>query len=304
MAGNRVEFKANANGLVVVFDKSESFDSICAQIGRKLESGGFFFQTRYLSATYKGRKLTAEEEGQISRLMAEKTGARTVLFEIDKDFEREYKRAERIAQNNGFDIIGLGDLDAGDDQQPAARGAFAEGGPPRLRPQDTSNTVSNIETSALSDTSTTSVNGGAPAASATGVAPSAAAAAAAARKRYTSKDLDECITKYYRGTLRSGRLVSYDGNVVIIGDINPGAEVEATGNIIVLGNVRGIVHAGAGGNKDASVIALNFAPTQLRIADVITARSERRSGSGAGSNPEIAYLKGDAIVFERLGQTR
>ena len=267
MAGNSVGFKANANGLVVVFDKDESFDSIYEQISRRLESGGFFFQTRYLAAAYKGRKLNSEEEGKISRMMADKTGARTVLFEIDKDFERELKRSEKSP---------LSDFDADPESEDADAGASEE--------QATATTAAEPPS-------------GAGQAKAPGVR-------APARRRYAPVDLDECITKYYRGTLRSGRLISYDGNVVIIGDVNPGAEVEATGNIIVLGNVRGIVHAGAGGNKDASVIALNFTPTQLRVADVITRKAERHGGANSGNAPEIAYLRGDAIIIEPLAASR
>ena len=264
MAGDSVGFKANANGLMVVFDKDETFDSIYEQISKKLESGGFFFQTRYLATTYKGRKLSSEEEGKISRMMSEKTGARTVLFEIDKDFERESKRSGTIIQNFVADRSNITNVDT-----PEASVDMRAADPP-------------------ADTGSVSTSG----------------ASGFVRRRYAPMDLDECMTKYYRGTLRSGRLISYDGNVVIIGDINPGAEVEATGNIIVLGNVRGIVHAGAGGNKNASVVAVNFAPTQLRVADVITRRAERRGAANTGNAPEIAYLKGDSIVIEPLNTSR
>jgi len=261
LAENSVSFKANANGLVVVFDKNESFDGIYEQISQKLESGGFFFQTRYLATTYKGRKLSAEEEGKISKMMAEKTGARTVLFEIDKDFEREAKLTSRDAQ------MGAGAVSAA----PASRVEH--------HPEISASYASHEQRSAAGAANT---------------------AAATVMRRISAVDLDECVTKYYRGTIRSGRLVSYDGNVVVIGDVNPGAEVEATGNVIVLGNVRGIIHAGASGNKSASIIALNFAPTQLRIADIITRRLERRGAQSASLIPEIAYIKGDAIVFESL----
>ncbi|MDR3121682.1 MAG: septum site-determining protein MinC [Clostridiales bacterium] len=263
MAGNGVDFKANANGLVVVFDRDEPFDDIYGQIARKLESGGFFFQTRYLAVSYRGRKLTQEEEGKISRMMAEKTGAKTVIFEVDSDFERETKHpAAATARARTEDGGGPFGAASGDGEQGAGgHSRDREHGKPRE--------------------------------------PQTPDIAAAVRRRYASVDLDECLTKFVRGTLRSGKLISYDGNVVVIGDINPGAEVEATGNIIVLGTVRGIVHAGAGGNKETSVIALHFAPTQLRIADIITRRTDQRVGGG-NLIPEIAHLKGDTIVFEPL----
>ncbi len=67
-------------------------------------------------------------------------------------------------------------------------------------------------------------------------------------------------------TLRSGQRIEHPGDVVIIGDVNAGAEVIAGGHIIVWGCVRGMVHAGALGDENAVVCALDLAPTQLRIA--------------------------------------
>jgi septum site-determining protein MinC len=111
------------------------------------------------------------------------------------------------------------------------------------------------------------------------------------------KGLDEGMAKFYKGTIRSGQLVSFEGNLVVIGDVNPGGEVVATGNIVVMGSLRGIVHAGADGNKEAIVAALNLQPTQLRIADVIT-RSPDVSGSRSAMIPEMAFVKDDMVYIE------
>ncbi|MCX7711362.1 MAG: septum site-determining protein MinC [Clostridia bacterium] len=118
-------------------------------------------------------------------------------------------------------------------------------------------------------------------------------------KNYFFKGIDEGRTKFYKGTLRSGQLVSFDGNLVVIGDVNPGAEVVATGNVAVMGSLRGIVHAGADGNKDAMVVAFNLQPMQLRIADVIT-RSPDEKESRNPMVPELAYVKGDMVYIERF----
>ncbi|UCG24561.1 MAG: septum site-determining protein MinC [Chloroflexota bacterium] len=72
-----------------------------------------------------------------------------------------------------------------------------------------------------------------------------------------------------RETLRSGRSVHHDGHVVVIGDVNPGAEVIAAGDVVVWGKLRGLVHAGAHGDSAAVICALALSPTQLRIADQI-----------------------------------
>lgn len=108
--------------------------------------------------------------------------------------------------------------------------------------------------------------------------------------------IEEGMTSFIKGTLRSGQVVQYDGNIVIIGDVNPGALIEAGGNIVVLGTLRGVAHAGKGGNSNSIVASYNFNPTQLRIADKI-ARSPDHGIEGI-SIPEIAKIKNEEVVIE------
>lgn len=115
-------------------------------------------------------------------------------------------------------------------------------------------------------------------------------------------DVDSEQTKFYKKTLRSGQLLESEGNIVIIGDVNPGAEVVAVGNIFVMGCVKGTVHAGAEGNREAIVTALNLSPTQLRIADIITRPPDGDNYSAI--MPEIAYIKDDKIFIEDFLQKR
>ncbi len=98
-------------------------------------------------------------------------------------------------------------------------------------------------------------------------------------------------TLYIRQTLRSGQCVSHQGHLVVIGDINPGAEVMADGDITVWGSLRGIAHAGISGNTNAEIRAINLQPIQIRIADAI-ARSPDRKGVKYTSSaaPEMAKL--------------
>lgn len=98
--------------------------------------------------------------------------------------------------------------------------------------------------------------------------------------------------KWVKGPLRSGGRVQFDGNVVVMGDVNPGAEIVASGSVIVWGRLRGVVHAGAQGDDQAVVCALELAPTQLRIAGEI-AVSPKKQGK---SQPEIACLKDGQLV--------
>lgn len=110
------------------------------------------------------------------------------------------------------------------------------------------------------------------------------------------QDGDESITKFVNGTLRSGQVVKYDGNIVIIGDVNPGALIEARGNIIVLGTLRGVAHAGKDGNLNSIVACYNLRPTQLRISDRI-ARSPD-DGMVSSRLPEVARIKDGEVVIE------
>lgn len=109
-------------------------------------------------------------------------------------------------------------------------------------------------------------------------------------------------TFLYKGTLRSGQRITHDGNVVIVGDVNPGAEVRATGDIIVMGNLRGLAHAGAGGATDVVIVAFKLEPTQIRIGDVIGRPPEGELG--APREPEVARLKDGVILVEPLDGSR
>lgn len=95
-------------------------------------------------------------------------------------------------------------------------------------------------------------------------------------------------------TLRSGHTIRHPGHVVVIGDVNPGAEVVAGGNVVVWGRVRGVVHAGATGNTDSVVCALDLAPTQLRIGAQISVSPDRKGKP----RPEMAMLRDGQFVAE------
>lgn len=88
-------------------------------------------------------------------------------------------------------------------------------------------------------------------------------------KRCFYKEIATSETKFHKGSLRSGQRVEFEGSLVIIGDVNPGAEVIAGENIVVVGYLRGLAHAGAKGNRDAIIEAVEIDATQLRIADIV-----------------------------------
>ena len=98
-----------------------------------------------------------------------------------------------------------------------------------------------------------------------------------------------------RRTLRSGRSVRHAGHVVIIGDVNAGAEIIAGGDVVVWGRLRGVVHAGVDGDTQAVICALDLSPTQLRIANHIAIAPARKGEP----KPEMARVKDGQIIAER-----
>ena len=97
-------------------------------------------------------------------------------------------------------------------------------------------------------------------------------------------------------TVRSGEKVAAEGHVIIVGDVNPGAEVIAGYNIFVWGALRGSAYAGVPDREEAIIAALHFAPIQLRIAGHIARPPEARPT--ASGTPELARIDANAIVVE------
>ena len=97
---------------------------------------------------------------------------------------------------------------------------------------------------------------------------------------------------FVRRTLRSGYSLKYDGHVIVAGDANPGSEIIAFGDIIVWGHLRGLAHAGADGDENAAVYALDLSPTQLRIAGKIVITPQRQGKV----QPEMACIIDGQVV--------
>jgi septum site-determining protein MinC len=97
-----------------------------------------------------------------------------------------------------------------------------------------------------------------------------------------------------RRTVRSGFSLQHTGHVIVIGDVNPGGEIIAGGDVVVWGRLRGMVHAGAEGDEQAVVCALDLSPTQLRIAGQIAITPKRRGKT----QPEMARIKEGHVLAE------
>lgn len=113
----------------------------------------------------------------------------------------------------------------------------------------------------------------------------------------TPGNVSELPVMFIDRNLRCGQRVNFVGHVVVIGDVNPGAEIIAEGNVLVVGALRGLVHAGAGGDQEAFVAAFRLEPSQLRIAGVFT-RSPDDEVRQLSGRPEIARLRDGNVVVE------
>lgn len=116
-------------------------------------------------------------------------------------------------------------------------------------------------------------------------------------KKTFYKEVATSETKFHKCSLRSGQKIEFEGSIVIIGDVNAGAEVIAGENIIVLGTLRGLAHAGAKGNKDAVIEASDIEAVQIRIANIV-----KELEANQGSIHEIktsAYIdENDELILE------
>jgi septum site-determining protein MinC len=108
--------------------------------------------------------------------------------------------------------------------------------------------------------------------------------------------LEEMEGIVVRRTLRSGQTLHHAGHVILIGDVNPGAEIVAGGDIIVWGKLLGTAHAGAMGDNGAVICALQLAPNQIRIGAHIARSPEK---SRRPKVPEMASVQEEGIVVER-----
>lgn len=116
----------------------------------------------------------------------------------------------------------------------------------------------------------------------------------------TLTDMQKKEGQFYRGTLRKRQVLESDSSITILGDVELGAKVIAKGNVVIVGSLFGSVHAGAGGNKTAYVVALSMQPKQLRIGDIVAKRQVIYQESLDIKGPKIAVIDGGRIYVDPL----
>lgn len=121
------------------------------------------------------------------------------------------------------------------------------------------------------------------------------------------RETEKLPTLYIQRTLRSGQSIKSDGNIVIIGDVNPGSEIIAKGDITVWGILGGIAHAGSEGNVHAKIRALKMNAIQLRIADTFARRPDSINIPYIQKTdtfvPEEACVKKKQIIIQKMHES-
>ena len=115
-------------------------------------------------------------------------------------------------------------------------------------------------------------------------------------KKAFDKEIETSETKYYKGSLRCGQKLEYEGSIVVIGDVNGGAEIIARDNIVILGKLRGIAHAGAKGNKKAIIAAQSIESPQIRISNIV--KEIEKKEEEKKEKRKYAYINGENILVE------
>lgn len=114
-----------------------------------------------------------------------------------------------------------------------------------------------------------------------------------------SREYFDAKSIFIATTVRSGQRIECEGDIVVLGDVNPGAEIIAGGSIAVFGTLRGLAHAGAGGREDVCVAALYMKPKQLRLSGRVVMPDENRKDAAVG---EIAQLVEGKVVFRPINR--
>lgn len=111
---------------------------------------------------------------------------------------------------------------------------------------------------------------------------------------------DHTDGQFYKGTIRAGQVLETESSVIILGDINPGAQVISSGNIVILGTLYGDAHAGAGGNSSCFIVALDMKPSNITIGEYNTADPVRNSIWKNRQAPKIAFVEDEMIKTEAI----
>lgn len=275
----RVVIKGYRAGIGIFLDDDSPFPDLLADLASSLERSNAFFIGAPVTLNIGRRELGARELMALRDLLVERH--RLLIAQVYADSPITRTAAERLGLKVSGTAAGTGTAGS-----LAAGGGRAAAG--ASEPPASAGGVRPVATATRGDGGRADAGSGYP---------------EPARGEASLTDRPVADTLTIRQTLRSGQRVDFPGHILIVGDVNSGAEIVAGGDIIVFGALRGLAHAGAPDNPGAIILALGIHPPQLRIGTIISRGSEgpaRRDGREREREvqPEIARIEGDTIVVE------
>lgn len=255
-----VSLKGTSNGIILYLDNELFFGDLKRYVAEKITESSKFLGSMTVALKIEGRKLSEEEERDIIKVIEENSSL-TIACIIDSNPDTSKEFEDAVRKVSGYTPV----AEAAPDSVPSSAPASASVQAP---------TSASVQACASVQTQTP------------------VQAAAQKVPEYGS-------ISFFKGNLRSGQELAYNQSIVVLGDINPGAGITSEGNIIVLGSLRGTAFAGASGNENAFVFALDMSPMQIRIANSI-ARSSDKPEPEEKKEPKICFLEDGNIYIEKL----
>ncbi len=243
-----VVIKGTRHGLLASMREDADFAAALARLGELLQQSNSFLEGATLSIDFGWREITPEQFQALEAVLAHRQVALNGILSTSLN-------TRSIAESKGYKAI-IGRLGLAQHQGRAMRNrrfSKEEQAAPAPVVEPSEPSIEEVEPSAELEP-----------------------------EPEPSREMHEEPTLYLRRNLRSGQKVMFAGTVVLMGDVNPGAEIEAEGDIIVLGNLRGTIHAGCTGNSEATVVAIGMRPTQLRINDHFLEHTNGRTRRNPG----------------------
>ncbi len=257
-----VQIVARGADVAFVIDEDAPFDVVATELKDYLAGQSGLWSKGDITLNVGQRMLAREELAQIKSIIETKSGLTVTRFWFaPESMDNGVLQVDAKPPKSSKPAAGL----AGD---PPAHNEVTTPGP---APETTAESVSAVESIIESLKSRHNKNG--------------------ARNRNITDAL------FIKSTFRSGESLHHHGDVVVLADVNPGAEIRADGDIVVVGSLKGWVHAGASGDNKAVIVALDLPASRLQIAkyEGVAPTSARRRSNSSASGPKIAYVRNRSI---------
>lgn len=274
-----VVLKSNKYGINLILDDKVPFEKLLELIAEKFEETGAFFKDAKMMISLEGRKLSDEEQLQIADTIMEHSDVTVVGF-LDEDPLLEEKMKERLEA-----------------VYKAEEGACAD-----IRQKQQKSAERFADNRASYEPSYTA---------STGYAPAGFPENGSMQPEEAFYQPQEIAADFYRGNLRSGQVLKCVSSVTLVGDVNPGAMIISDGNIVVLGSLKGNAHAGAGGDDNCFIFALDMQPIQLQIGEYIakspdedwkSRKLKKKPKEQTAYSPKAALAREGTICIEPMAK--